>query len=192
MSQAAARAEAVSLQAIHGDPAALEELRALADEIESLVEKLPPQGPEELLPPIISTLTIDLGHGGLIGVPGAPCQRPECVDCTGFTKEARRRGYNVTVLNETITFDKLNSTDVFMVPPPVTPYSQEEIDNITQYVEAGGGFFVAGFDPDLKALWNVSQDLPVNNLSSPFGVIYRAGVIERSVGDETFNTVRRL
>ncbi|MEM3207259.1 MAG: hypothetical protein QXQ87_04420, partial [Halobacteria archaeon] len=102
--RAAARAEAVSLQAIHGDPAALEELRALASEIEALVEKLPPQGPEEILPPIISTLTIDIGHGGLIGVPGAPCQRPECADYTGFAKEARRRGYNVTVINETLTF----------------------------------------------------------------------------------------
>ncbi|MEM3086351.1 MAG: hypothetical protein QXT68_04325 [Halobacteria archaeon] len=102
--KAAARAEAVSLRAIHGDPAALEELRALASEIEALVEKLPPQGPEEILPPIISTLTIDIGHGGLIGIPSAPCQRPECADYTGFAKEARRRGYNVTVINETLTF----------------------------------------------------------------------------------------
>ncbi|MEM3086352.1 MAG: DUF4350 domain-containing protein [Halobacteria archaeon] len=187
--KAAARAEAVSLQAIHGDPAALEELRALASEIESLIPKLPPQGPEEILPPIISTLTIEIGHGGLIGVPAAPCQRPECVDYTGFAKEARRRGHNVTVINGTITFDKLNSTDVFMVPPPVTPFSSDELNAIQQYVEAGGGLFVIGFDPDFKALWNVSQDLPVNNLSSPFGVIYRAGQIEQFNGVSFSTTV---
>jgi|GEM_PF-992203 len=84
----------------------------------------------------------------------------------------------------------LRPVDAFIVATPLAPFSQEEIQAVSDFVDRGGHLLMVG-DPtrfnvlveetDISVEVNIeNDDLPLNTLANEFGIIYR--------GDYLYNT----
>ncbi|MDI6640505.1 MAG: hypothetical protein QMD78_06755, partial [Methanocellales archaeon] len=73
------------------------------------------------------------------------------------------RGYSVEYLKGNKSLEELEHVDSFVVILPVTPFSEEEIDQVKNFVDSGGKLLMIA-DP--------TRDSEINALSSNFGIIF--------------------
>lgn len=74
------------------------------------------------------------------------------------------RGYSVEYLKENKSLEEeLEHVDSFVVISPVTPFSEEEVDQVENFVDGGGKLLMIA-DP--------TRESEINTLSSDFGIIF--------------------
>ncbi len=76
-----------------------------------------------------------------------------------------RHYYTVDTLKEKLTQEKLAAHDVFMVKTPTTPFTEQEIQLLVDYVAAGGGLFLVGDHTNV-----FGTTININPLAQRFGI----------------------
>ena len=76
--------------------------------------------------------------------------------------------YTVNInTDELLTKDLLNDYDVLILKCPTNPYSQNEVNDIVNFVENGGGLYLIGDHTDVFGM-----NTRLNKLSQKFGIIF--------------------
>ena len=89
-------------------------------------------------------------------------------DVSGFTDYLVSQGWVVDELYTSITLDKLEGYDVFLIPYAEIAFTSSEIDAIMSYVKDGGGIWVFG---------EYNRYTTTNSISQEFGVTFNNDMV---------------